>query len=157
MIFFFEKHNKTVKSTFWLFNLCNGEKNWKNTWREKWENRPSVSFCSALVKNCHFGASLMNWNALVLCLCCSFCHQTHCSCCCCCWRRSQSPPIRAPGKRSASTHCAGYMLSVCKHILQFENTCCMWLECFRWTIFHFKVSIIIYWFQVDLFVTWTLV
>ncbi len=25
----------SVKSTFWLFNLCNGEKNWKNTWGKK--------------------------------------------------------------------------------------------------------------------------
>ncbi len=27
--FLFEKQDKTVKSTFWLFNLCNGEKNGK--------------------------------------------------------------------------------------------------------------------------------
>ncbi len=28
-LFLFEKQDKTVKSTFWLFNLCNGEKKGK--------------------------------------------------------------------------------------------------------------------------------
>ncbi len=57
----------SVKSTFWLFNLCNGEKNWKNTWGKKkgkkscavFSLRPSVSFCSVSAKNFHFGAFLI--------------------------------------------------------------------------------------------------
>ncbi len=28
---FFERQDKTVKSTFWIFNLCNGEKIAKNS------------------------------------------------------------------------------------------------------------------------------
>ncbi len=37
--FFYLKQDKTVKSTFRLFNLCNGEKNGKNrpTWGKKWK------------------------------------------------------------------------------------------------------------------------
>ncbi len=55
--------NLTVKSTFWLFNLCNAEKNWQTrpTWGKQCKTlRPRVSFCSASAsaKKCHFGASL---------------------------------------------------------------------------------------------------
>ncbi len=39
MIFFFEKLNKTVKSTFRLFNLCNGEKNCQNIWGGECEKK----------------------------------------------------------------------------------------------------------------------
>ncbi len=33
LIVLFEKQDKTVKSTFWLFHLCDGE---------KWQNRPNM-------------------------------------------------------------------------------------------------------------------
>ncbi len=68
--FFFEKVDKTVKSTFWLFNLCNGEKTGKiyvgtNAIKpcRVFSLRPSVSICSVSAKNVHFGASL-TWTIL---------------------------------------------------------------------------------------------
>ncbi len=57
--FLFEKQDKTVKSTFWLFNLCNGEKmakymGGKNAKCSLFGLRPSVSFCSASAKKISF-------------------------------------------------------------------------------------------------------
>ncbi len=63
---FFLKQDKTVKSRFWLFNLCNSEKKCQNrpTWgRKKCKKNVfglSVSFSSASAKNFHFGASLVS-------------------------------------------------------------------------------------------------
>ncbi len=66
-LIFFVKQDKRVKSRFWLFNLCNSEKNSKIGLHggEFLKKRVqysafSVSFCSASAKNFHFGASLVN-------------------------------------------------------------------------------------------------